>query len=233
MSHAEPANLGRSDRPPRRRRSIPMFVRCGLGVLVVLGLSAAIIIQTRISRQRPIINEIERARGLYGTRFEQNQGIHYDWLGRIADALGLDRAASDIVVVELNGPNVTDATLACLEGLPTLETLVLDGRQITDDSLKQLAGITGLRRLVLRDTSVTDDGLLHLKGLRGLKLLSLCGSEITDAGLVQLKDLAALESLDLSRTAVTDAGVEPWRRFQGSKRLGWMIRGSATKAPPG
>jgi hypothetical protein len=75
MDNPAAPNVDPTGRPPPRRRSIPMFVRCGLAVLVVLGLGAAIIIQTRISRQRPIINEIERVRGLYGTRFDQNQDL--------------------------------------------------------------------------------------------------------------------------------------------------------------
>ena len=101
------------------------------------------------------------------------------------------------VYVYLNGPQVTDAELACFEKLPELFSLRLIGTNISDVGLTHLKGATILQHLDLARTKVTDAGLSHLKGLRQLRSLDLGGTKVTDAGIEYLQGLTELESLNL------------------------------------
>ena len=83
----------------------------------------------------------------------------------------------------------------------------LFGRKVTDASLAHLSGLTSLESLHLSRTQITDAGLAHLTGLTALEHLDLSYNEVADAGLVHLAGLTALEYLNLSRTQVTDVGV--------------------------
>lgn len=80
--------------------------------------------------------------------------------------------------MSLNRTVITDAGLAALQDLTTLEHLLRDLR--------------GLQRLDLSNTSITGVGLAHLRTLVALRFLNLSGTRSGDTGLVQLRDLAAL-----------------------------------------
>ena len=77
------------------------------------------------------------------------------------------------VWVSLGGPQVTDATLANLAALSSLQGLDLYNTQVTDAGLKQLTGLSSLRELRLANMRMTNDGLKHVSRLNGLKTLSL------------------------------------------------------------
>jgi len=125
----------------------------------------------------------------------------------------------------------TDADLACLEGMPNLDTLLLDGTQVTgvwldslsraknlvtlqlsgtqvsDESLVHFAPLSELRHITLSKTQITDAGLVHLSGLTNVRTLHLDHTNVTDQGMVHLSPLINLENLGLNNTGVGDAGV--------------------------
>lgn len=103
---------------------------------------------------------------------------------------------------------VTDAMLAELAGIATLEALELSGcRGVTDRGLRSLVALPGLRRLDLSGTSITDAGLATLGELPQLRVLELRGTRVSDAGMPALARCEALETLDLSGTATGDGAI--------------------------
>ena len=104
------------------------------------------------------------------------------------------RKEGRVVRVEL-GPSGSDADLAILKDLPTVEFLTADKR------------------------GVTDKGLEDLKGHPSLKTLDLTQSEITDAGLAHLGDLPKLEEVNLKRCNVTGAGYASLAKVKSIKRI--------------
>ncbi len=113
----------------------------------------------------------------------------------------------EIVEVDLNYTQITDAGLVHLAGLTSLQTLALFNTQVTDAGLRHLKGLTSLQTLGLSNTQITDAGLVHLAGLTSLQGLNLSGTKITDAGLVHLKGLTSLQKLGLSNTQITNRGL--------------------------
>ncbi len=68
----------------------------------------------------------------------------------------------DAVAVDHVGPQATDAGLADLEALTTLELLHLEVDQFTDATLPRFERLTKLRELYLVDTKVTLEGRIKL-----------------------------------------------------------------------
>jgi len=141
--------------------------------------------------------------------------------------------------VEMTDPELTDAAMAHLEGLPSLEWLKVGKCKVTDAGLKPLTGLRRLRRLylyeldltdaglahlgrlaglevlALEDTKITGPGLAHLKGLPALRVLNLGDCKVDDDALALLEPLARLETLSLQRTEITDAGLAHLRGLLG------------------
>ena len=77
----------------------------------------------------------------------------------------------------------SDAWLVPLKELPGLQALSLQlGSKITNAGLAHLAGLTSLEELNLTGTAVTGAGLAHLKKLTGLRILTLHDCRLTDLG---------------------------------------------------
>jgi hypothetical protein len=65
----------------------------------------------------------------------------------------------------------------------------LERTQVTDAGLANLSGLKSLERLyLLGDSHVTDAGLTHLRTLTSLEYLFLHGTQVTDAGIANLKN---------------------------------------------
>mgnify|MGYP003994451721 FL=1 len=80
----------------------------------------------------------------------------------------------------------------------------LDGTDITDEDLECMNGLTNIRSLHLSNTKITDDGLRHLRGLKSLGSLYLDGTHTTDEGVKNV--LEALPNCTLG-THLTRRGV--------------------------
>lgn len=140
------------------------------------------------------------------------------------------RVLDKLELLEIHGPEFSDAGLANLIGLvnlehlglytkntaaglkhitalPKLTILELSGKGITDARLVHLAGMTNLEILRLDGAAVTGAGLKHIKGLKNLKLLSLDMTPIRDASLKHIKGMTNLETLHVGHSRITNVGL--------------------------
>jgi len=102
---------------------------------------------------------------------------------------------------------VSDAQLKALAPVAAnVVSLDLQQTQVTDAGLAALTPFTKLRKLQLQKTSLTDAGLEHLGKLTSLEILNLYGTAVTDAGLLHLADLRNLKKIYLWQTNVTPEG---------------------------
>lgn len=106
---------------------------------------------------------------------------------------------------------ITDADLVYLKALP-LECVILDGTRITDAGMAELGQMVTLQVLHIRGTAITDAGLQHLSGLRNLFKLALDDTAVSDAGLQHLMSLPNLQYLYVSGTKATSAGLRELRQ---------------------
>lgn len=109
------------------------------------------------------------------------------------------------------GPVLRDVDVEHMKALTGLRVLILRAH-ITDAGLAHLKGLTSLEWLGVHGGRVTDAGLVHLKGLTKLERLGLDGSQMTDAGFEHLEGLANLAHLQLYGTKVTEKGVASFQR---------------------
>lgn len=115
---------------------------------------------------------------------------------------------------------IVDGDLKHLRSFPRLHYLSLDRcGQITDAGLADLAGISSLEEIYLGRTQITDAGLRHLAGLTGLEHLWLHDTQVSDAGLVQLTELTKLRRLYLHNTLVTPQGVRELQKALPNCRI--------------
>lgn len=98
----------------------------------------------------------------------------------------------DVAILEMGNADVTDATLALLEGLPNLRELTLNDSSITDDGLTTLAGLPKLETLRIARTHVTEDGLRRFLDSppRHLRQIDVSGNGIPTSVLRQWKNAA-------------------------------------------
>lgn len=87
----------------------------------------------------------------------------------------------------------------------------LNQTQVTDAELERLKPLEGLVSLQLHSAPITDKGLDTIGQLTSLKQLELSNTRITDKGLEKLAALENLERLYLYNTPVTREGVEALR----------------------
>ena len=124
----------------------------------------------------------------------------------------------EVVEVELNFNDITDAGLVHLKGLK-LTSLTIPTQARTDLGLKHyLAALETHTALNLVGWKITDAGLVHLTGLANLKKLVLYRTQITDAGLVHLKGLTKLQTLELP-VLITDPGLIHLKGQTGLQKL--------------
>jgi len=103
-----------------------------------------------------------------------------------------------LVGVDLRLSDVTDAEMANLARLASVETISLFATEITDAGLVHLKGLTNLEELSIEATRVKGPGLKHLKQLPKLRSLNAGSTRVTDRSLRHLTELKSLEELDLS-----------------------------------
>jgi hypothetical protein len=108
-------------------------------------------------------------------------------------------ADGEVVEVLFTDKKTADPAIERLADLPRLRSVRLAGTQVTDAGMATLGRIKTLQNLDLRECPITNDGLQHvadLKRLRGLKLAGKEGRQaVDDAGLVHLAGLHELKAL--------------------------------------
>jgi hypothetical protein len=78
-----------------------------------------------------------------------------------------------------------------------VDRIELRGPKWTDAAMAELSGVASLQSLVLRDAPLTDAGLATLKGLENLQSLTLTRTQVTNEGLADLR--RALPDLTVER----------------------------------
>lgn len=109
--------------------------------------------------------------------------------------------------------------LAHLADLPRLEYLGFGSQSMGDTALEHLAGCTSLKHLAPNCPKITDAGMPHLAKLKSLEELDLRWVPITDAGLAHLSGLKSLRELNLEHTKVTDTGLAHLAGLTSLERL--------------
>lgn len=118
-----------------------------------------------------------------------------------------DGPDAPVVRIELNGPKVTDATLAYVRGFIFLQTLYLCRTRVTDAGLENLEELKELQVLYLTYSNIGDAGLAQLRRLNNLEVLGLSYTNVGNAGLRLMASFPNLQTLALSGTNVSDAGL--------------------------
>jgi hypothetical protein len=126
-----------------------------------------------------------------------------EWLRQLLGTEFFDRP----VYVGLFGTPADRVWIEGVNQLPTIKTLLLSGSDVTDDTLARLDGSRALVELHLTSAAISDDGLRHLRKFPNLRWLILNHTLITDAGAAHLSQLGKLQELDLRNTGVSDASI--------------------------
>ncbi len=120
--------------------------------------------------------------------------------------------------LELRYSHVTDAGLALLQKLPHLERLDVP-RSTTDAGLAHISQVSTLQGLYFKENQVSDVGLAHLAKLRELRELELGSGTISDAGLEHLASLPKLGYVMLWGYNFSDAAMEHIARIPNLTNL--------------
>jgi hypothetical protein len=142
-------------------------------------------------------------RGVTATGFAEATGWNrlpaansVEFIESTIDSAGLKRIAEwrNLRQAFFNGcPQVTDAGLAELTGLPQLESLALfeegGGMKIGDAGLAHIENMKSLKTLAFKNMrNTTDAGFAHLLALKNLEVLSIQGCGLTESGLRELHE---------------------------------------------
>ncbi len=117
--------------------------------------------------------------------------------------------------LKLYGPATaaTDAGLASLAAHPTLSELSFEGcKSFSDAGLAVLGKMRTLNSLNAAGTGFGDTAAASLASHGAIRQLNLKGTPLTDAGLSRLATLTKLETLNVNSTRVTPAGLEAFSR---------------------
>lgn len=147
-------------------------------------------------------------------------------------------ALPQLKVLCLNFNELTDAGLAALPKLRSLEEITIGGGTFTDAGLAHLAELPSLHYVWLWGSPesiadrITDDALRHLRKIPRLRTLKIPLATITDAGIAHLAGHPKLENLWLLDTQVTDEGLVHLKSLPSLKVLNAGKRGFDRKNPP-
>lgn len=99
------------------------------------------------------------------------------------------RDRPDVVVLQMANPDVTDETLDYLAGMTLLRELDVNDTKISDAGLAKLSQLPSLQTLRLKGTAITDGGFReHLLPLDRLRELDLRGTDVTGATVREWKN---------------------------------------------
>ena len=110
---------------------------------------------------------------------------------------------------------VTDADLAVLDSLSSLQRIMLDDSQVTDAGLKRLQRHQ-LKELHLNRLAITDTGIERVTEIESLVSLNLGGTQVTDRSLDRLRNLPNLQWVWAGSTKITPEAIERFNRERGA-----------------
>jgi len=181
--------------------SLPRPLWIGLATLILVLVAIGLRIGVPIYQQQTAIHLIEQLGGSYESRPGGPEWLRH-WLGDERM-----KPFDQVVVVNLDNTEATDATMRHIGWLTNLQEFYVGSTRVTDSGLVHVRGLRNLEMLWLNSPRISDAGLRHLKELAGLQTLLLNDTQVTDVGLADLKRLSSLQVLWLDNTAVTNEGV--------------------------
>ena len=129
----------------------------------------------------------------------------------------------NLVVLDITGAPITDATVERFRNCAQLEQLSLERTNVSNEVFHTIACFPKLKMLYLRGTTVTSASMEWLPALNDIHSLWLSDTQIDDAALPYIARLPSLRSLLLANTGVTDEGL---RHLVGHDTLdGLMLHG--------
>lgn len=98
--------------------------------------------------------------------------------------------------------------------------LEMGNPDVTDQSLEMLRNLTRLRELTLNDSQVTDEGFSTLRSLPNLETLRLARTKITAEGLKSFlaEPPPSLENIDVSGNQIPASALRKWRNVDPENR---------------
>jgi Leucine-rich repeat (LRR) protein len=134
--------------------------------------------------------------------------------------LPLAALAADERELDLTSTWITDADLARVGRMQSLERLDLSHTKITDAGLQHLRGLRNLRELSLYYAeSISEDGLAVLQHFPALERLNLRGARVTSKVFEHIAHLKNLRDLDVAFTEITDDGFDHLVGLEKLERL--------------
>jgi hypothetical protein len=206
-----------TDKPPPRRRWIPLSLKMFVVLLLLFVAWSIWCIGVPTYRRHVAIREIEQ---VGGNAISDQGPVGPVWLRDLVGWGWMERNVDDIDTVILADTAADDETLRPIFGLPRVREVWLRDTKVTDSGLQYLRPLAQLERLLLSDSRVTDDGLKAVGELTSLKDLNLCSTRVTDRGLQHLKRLTNLEIIWLYDTPVTDEGADDLQSALPGLRIG-------------
>jgi len=131
------------------------------------------------------------------------------------DLISLTRLKSVIC----NEVKLSDADIANLARVKTLEVLIMDWVGVNDSELARISNLKNLWFLDIKGSSITDSGIVYLQRLTQLRRLSVTSPNITDSGIANLKSLQNLELLGVGPSSYPSNGPSKGVTMAGIKKL--------------
>lgn len=107
-----------------------------------------------------------------------------------------------------NNAGVSDAMLAPVATLTSLEFLQVSHCPVTDAGLLHFAFLKNLQTLILNGTHISCAGLANLTGCQQVNYLSLCQLKVSNAELVHLRNFPQLSALTIWECELDDIGLK-------------------------
>jgi len=111
-----------------------------------------------------------------------------------------------LISLRLHGGAVTDACVRHVIHRPELQTLGLSRTAISDKSLEVVGRLERLSQLRVNDTAIADEDMAAVARLTSLRGVYIGNTSVTDAGLRHLAGHASLVAVFAEQTLVTKEG---------------------------
>lgn len=205
-------NRTMADSPPTFRRRWTRFnLRALMLIVVVIAIPLGWTVN-RVRNRRIVVAAIQDMNGHIYYDYQRNFNVG---LSTSASPLGSkwlravfgEHVFAEIVHVNVEGPKVTDESLALISSLPHLQLLGVRSDRITDKGVATIAESKELQSLTLRSTNVTKASIDYLQALPELEFLRCSGKHVNDSWIEHFGKLASLKTLVLNDTQITDEGL--------------------------
>jgi hypothetical protein len=131
-----------------------------------------------------------------------------------AEIQNVTTGETDLTITGLTGYDYTS-----LRAKTDLTVLQMANPDVTDVEVEHLGGLVKLKRLDLSDTAVTDASIPVLAALPALEDVKLARTKVTDAGVTKLLvEAKRLRAIDARGTVVKAATLRDWRNADPDNR---------------